>query len=274
MKKFIINTYKSFVNKFNKAGSLKKAGYIAIIPLFIFLLSRGLSPLHKINKLNKLVQTDSFFIEQYDSIYDNPELVPLVREKAYKEALVKLADNDSINLIVNLYDSIVGITIKGVTIHQTKIEFIKVKPLLAKLPDIIYVKLFSQPLRIIKEYATIVKEPIVVRHAPKNEAEAALNAYMPDTLIQNPAFLQMKLDYNIDLIFMQDNNPVFKDKWVCFIFKTKILAKNSLKSLANFCCFKKQDYKLPIIIKIPVDDLRAIYRALPINAKVVLYYNL
>ncbi len=100
----------------------------------------------------------------------------------------KLSEKDSIQLIVNLRDSIIGLSIKGVIIHKTQINNYKVDPLLNKLPVLEYVKLFSEPLQVKSQYATIVKEPIVVRNAPKDTAEATLNAYEPDTLIQNPAF--------------------------------------------------------------------------------------
>ena len=61
-------------------------------------------------------------MEKYDDIYNHPEMRPLIKEKTYKEALLKLAESDSIQLVINLSDSTVNLSIKGVVIHRTKIR--------------------------------------------------------------------------------------------------------------------------------------------------------
>ena len=135
-----------------------------------------------------------------------------------------------------------------------------------------YVWLFSRPVPINSQYATVVKEPIVVRQAPKDELEASLNAYQPDTLIQNPAFLQLRLDHDINLIIEQDSNPRLHDKWVKSVFSMKIWTGKTISAVGHFLSFKKQSY-LPVIhIHMPVDDVRTIYRALPENGYTVIYY--
>ena len=254
--------YSSRKNKIN--------GIIIPIILLIVLIYNGIAPLQKYNELKKLVPADSVYIQSFDSIYNAPELASLLKEKAYKQANLKLSEKDSIQLIVNLRDSIIGLSIKGVIIHKTQINNYKVDPLLNKLPVLEYVKLFSEPLQVKSQYATIVKEPIVVRNAPKDTAEATLNAYEPDTLIQNPAFLQLKTDYGIQILLEQEINPTCKHKWVRFIFKSKIKTTTFGVNILHFFSFKKAEYNPVIKIKMPVDDLRAIYRALPNNAYVVI----
>lgn len=248
----------------------KIVGIIILIILLTVLIYIGIAPLQKYNELKKQVSSDSIYIQSFDSIYNSPELAFLLKEKAYKQSLLKLSEKDSIQLIVNLRDSIVGLSIKGVVIHKTHINNFKVDPLLKKLPVLVYIKLFSEPLLVKAQNATIVKEPIVVRNAPKDTAEAELNAYEPDTLIQNPAFLQIKTDYGIQIYLEQDINPTFKHKWVRFMFKSKIKTRAMGTNILHFFNCKKAEYNPIIRIKMPVDDLRAIYRALPDNAYVVL----
>jgi len=89
--------------------------------LFAWFTSIAMAPLHKMRELQELVCSDSLFMENFDSIYYHPEISPLLKEKAYKEALLKLAVNDSIQLVINLSDSTINLSIKGVMIHQTKI---------------------------------------------------------------------------------------------------------------------------------------------------------
>lgn len=241
---------------------------VALIILIIVFLFVGFSPLNRITEFKNLVKNDSLYLTQYDSIYNNPDLDSLVKEKAYKQALLKLSEQDSIQLIINLHDSIISLSIKGVEIHKSHISSYKNDLIFEKLPTIEYVKLFSQPLKINAQKATIIKEPIVVRQAPKDTSEVDIQAYQPDTLIQNPAFIQLEIDYGIQIIIEQELNATFKDKWIRFRFKSNTI----FNRIKHFFCFKNQNYHPTVTVKIPVDDLRAIYRALPTQSYVVLNY--
>jgi len=259
-------------NRLIKGTLIKKIFYFLIFIVFVFMLCVSISPIQKINEFEKNVRLDSVWSKQYDSIYNQADIVPLIREKAYYEALLKLSEKDSIQLAVNLHDSIVGISFKGVILHTVKLKDVELDLLLKKLPNNIYAKIFSDPIKILSQNATIVKEPIVVRQAPKDTIEAALNAFQPDTLMQNPAFLHLHLDYGINLIFEQDLNLTKHDKWTQFKFLSRQKLSNFTNQVGRFFSFRKVEYCPSIVIKMPVDDLRATYRALPTNAYVVIYY--
>ena len=239
--------------------------FIALFVFFTTLVSTAI----RINEINRLVQADSLFVQSYDSSFNDPELSSLLKERTYKQALIKLSENDSIQLIVNLQDSIVALSIKGVIIHETKVEHFDIDHFFERLPQMSYARLFSYPLSVNSQYATIVKEPIVVRNAPKDTLEAALNAYEPDTLMQKPAFLQLKAEYGIHVLFQQETNPTLNDKISCLWFRIKILGSEVL----DLIVLKKPSYNSKIIIKIPNDELRSIYRALPTNTFLVLSHD-
>lgn len=243
-----------------------KVLYLFFVVFFIFLINIAIAPLHKMHEFESLVNTDSLFLENNDSIYFHPEMRLLVKEKAYKEALLKLSEYDSIQMEINHADNTVNLYIKGVLVHQTQVGIFQRDKIFKYMPLMQQVKLFSQPLPVQSHYATIVKEPVVIRHAPKDKLEAALNAWQPDTLIQNPAFLILLVEHGIHLIFEQEKNPTFQDKWKKFNFYNKIRLRNSIQAISNFVSLKKQDYHPAITIKMPVDDLRTIYRALPNKA--------
>jgi len=217
-----------------------------------------------------LVNSDSLFSENYMDLYDQPEMKLLVKEKAYKEALLKLSESDSIQLVLNLSDSTVNLTIKGVTIHQTKVGFIKRDQILQEMPLVQQVMMFSQPLAVSSQGASIVKEPVVERDAPKDTLEAALNAWQPDTLIQKPAFTIFSLEYGINLILEQEPNHTLRDKWTRFNFYNRLRIRSSVRAVYRFITFKKQEYHPAITIRMPADDLRAIYRALPDHTLIVI----
>ncbi|MFO7669687.1 MAG: hypothetical protein R6W31_08525 [Bacteroidales bacterium] len=247
----------------------KIALYFTLTLFFIFLINIAFAPLHKMRDFENQVNADSLFLEKYDPIYNHPEMRLLVKEKTYKEALLKLAGSDSIQLVIDLSDSTVSLSIKGVVIHQTKVRSLERDKIFSNMPLNQQVKLFSQPLLIQSQYATIVKEPIVIRQAPKDTLEAALNAWQPDTLIQNPAFLILSAEYGIHLIFEQEDNPTYRDRWKRFGFYNRLRIRSSIQSLSNSIRFRKQEYPPTITVKMPADDLRAIYRALPQSTFVV-----
>jgi hypothetical protein len=243
---------------------------LAFIGLLALFTTLAIAPVHKFREFQELTRADSVLTEQFESLYDHPETDSLFRELAYKESLLKLADSDSIHLVVNLSDSTVGLSIKGVSIHQTRISDFSKDKFMEKLSLMQEIRLLSRPLPVLSQYATIVKEPVVVRHAPKDEEEAALNAWQPDTLVQNPAFVAFSAKYDLQIIIEQDRMENFRDRWVKFCFYSHLRARKAAAAVENFVRFSRQDYQPAITIELPVDDLRAIYRALPDSALIVL----
>lgn len=246
--------------------------YTFLFMFFIFLMSVAVSPIHKMKEFENMVRSDSIFSSDFNPLLNQTELSLLVKEKANMEALLKLAERDSIQLVINLKDSSACLFINGVRIHQSEISKLKLDKILPKIPLNQYIKLFSDPIDIISQYATIVKEPVVVRHAPKDIAEAALTAWEPDTLIQKPAFLLLKMDYGIRIILEQEVSESIADKWVRKSFYARHWSEKSIGALGRFFTLRKQEYLPTIKISLPTDDLRAIYRALPQNAGLVLYF--
>jgi hypothetical protein len=244
--------------------------YLLLVLFFLFELTIALAPHQKLTEYKQQISSDSLFNETYDSIWSYSEFHELVKEKTFKEALLVLSDNDSIQLVINIPDSLVCLYINGVKIHQTKVNKIETDLLLKKLNVMQYVYLFSKPLSVNSQYATIVKEPIVVRQAPKDTAEAANNAYKPDTLIQNPAFLELRLEYEIDLILEQEIKPNTPEAEARKEFYNTLGGNKYIAAFKRFVYFKKQEYRPTITIILPANDLRAIYRALPQKSFVII----
>ncbi len=243
---------------------------LCVLVLFSFLISLAIAPLHKKASLEHLVNSDSAFVAGFDTILNHQDITPVLKERVYKEALLHLSDNDSIQLVINLPDSTVCLYIKGVKIHESKALRIKRDALLNKASNLQYTWLFNEPIAIQTQYATIVKEPIVERQAPKDTIEAAANAYQPDTLVQKPAFLLMELEYGIRVILEQDRRVSFEDKWEHFKFYYHIRNKDVMSGLDSFIKLQKHSFYPTLTIEIPIDELRAIYRALPTQSWVVI----
>ena len=244
--------------------------YISFLLLFIFLIYVSLSPVCWKNEIKAFTEGDSAYVSNFNKDLNHAGLQEKVHTQAYYSSLLKLSESDSIQLAINLHDSTISLFLKGVQIHESGISGIRRHRMLDGLSALEYMKLFSQPLREQGQHATIVKEPVVVRHAPKDTAEAALTAWEPDTLIQRPAFLAISLEHQIDLIFMQDKTESFKGRIVRGVFFSKLFLRREAGYLAHFITFRKPDYHPRIRIVLPADDLRAIYRAIPENGRVAL----
>ena len=249
-----------------------KAGLILTIPVIGFCFYSGLSPVAGFKELRELAEADKGYQERYDSVFNSSSLKTLIREKTYKKALVKISDNDSICLQINLHDSLASLSINGVIIDRANITGMKIDHLLQGLPNLTYMKLFSEPSRVNKNNATIKKEPIVVHKAPKDTVEALNQIFQPDTLIQDPVFVEMKLDHKIEIIFEQDSTPSFKEKKDHILFRSKILLRELTGNIADFIRFKKPEYIFKIVIRLPAADLSEIYRALPDKGLVVIRF--
>lgn len=188
----------------------------------------------------------------------NPKGIEMLKQKAFVESQLLLSGADSIGLAINLHDSLVGLQIKGVTIFSSKISEFEVSRVLDVISVPTYYKLFSKPLSIAEQRGTIVKEPIIVKKAPKDTIEAAQAEIIPDSLIRPSATLEFMVDGGILLCI---THPEEADQ-----NRFKKLIRQTWHFLTFAVQFKKPDYQPTIKLVIPNDDIIVIYRALPYDA--------
>ncbi len=250
---------------------MRKGIYLLVpclLSLIVWMTWKGLAPKNSLSRLESLADSTQVVP---DSLVNLIELQELIRDREFKQALTTLK-KDSIHLIVNLEDTLVGLFINGVMIHKVRVAEFSMDPVLLSLSNRAYLHLFSKPIRIQNDTATIVKEPIVVRQAPKDTIEAALNAYKPDTLIQNPAFWLVELPGSIDLIFTQVEDRTEDETRMRRLFFEYVNSRNQGERFSRFLKFKRAFAPVTILIPVPVGDLRAIYRALPEKGHVVIRF--
>jgi hypothetical protein len=244
------------------------------MPLLLILLIIIASPVFKARQLGKIVYSDSTFTANYSKTYEDTAISKLVRDKAFRGALLALSEDDSINMILNINDSTLSLAIHGVIIHQTRLSGMRVDFFVRKMPQIFYVKFFSSPLKIVDDYATIVKVPLVEKEAPRDTLEAMMNAAeTPDTLIHDPAFAMLGTDNGFQIVLEQEENPKLIDKAVKLSFYMRRAATETWHAVKSVFSLSFDHYTPTFRIKLPAGDLRAVYRALPTKPYVVVYYN-
>ncbi|MBN1924445.1 MAG: hypothetical protein JW798_01300 [Prolixibacteraceae bacterium] len=250
---------------------LKLVTGILICAIMIYYLAIIASaPQRKLRHLEKETLADSVFVLQHSNFLADSGLFELAKTRAFLESRLLLSRSDSFSLAINLNDSTVNLSYKGIYIQSSKFEILEKDPFFDALRPIVMLKLFSTPLAVFYEKTSIVKEPIVVKKAPKDTIEAMNSIFMPDTLIQNPAYLIIGIDHDINIIMLQE-------KWLT---KTEKKVWNKYLRIRNRLRFSdyfknvfhpfKPHYSPTIVMSMDVNEIRSIYRALPVKAQVVI----
>jgi hypothetical protein len=228
------------------------------------------APLRKTNELNKIATSDSVFMNRFKAIAMYPKLLPLVKERAHKQAQITLAEQDSIGLVLNFKENKASLMLKGVEIHTSQIISYEKDRVFDGIQSPAYRKLFTDPIHNISEYSSVIKEPIVYKKAPKDTIEAMKMLTLPVAPDPEPAYVNFDLEYGIKLILVQNEWITEAEKEVEKKYKSdirKLLLKNTLGAVLNF---KETTYSPTITVVLTNKEVRAIYRALPVKASIVM----
>ncbi len=239
----------------------------------IYLYFEAVDPIITVNKLNSDVLKDSVYIKKHQNMADFPKLLPQIKEKAFIDAQLSLAKRDSIGLVINLKDSTLNLVMKGVTIRKSKMYGYKKDRIFDGFNGPAYYKYFSKPLSNVKEYCSLVKEPIEYKKAPKDTLEALKHLTIPDSVACEPAYYSIDLDNGFKLIMVQPEWETEAEKEVGKKYNKDMFNQRFfLKRAVNLLKKEKQDYQPTLVLKVSKYDIRALYRGLPWKQGIVINY--
>ncbi len=185
---------------------------------------------------------------------------------AFLEARHTMSKVDSVSLSINLNDSLAALEMGGVVVFEANLEGRRVSPLLMALKPEALSNLLRKPTRVISYYATIEKEEIIVKQAPRDTTEAALDDDELPVVTRKAAFFTLHLDSGIRLVVMPHEESGLE--WFKFIAHQNLqLFWHHIKVL-----FKGElpEYIPIVTIDVSAEDAKTIFRALPENAQVSL----
>ena len=240
--------------------------------MLYFIVVATIAPIRKLAELKETVISDSVFNQKNQWVLESDEAITLFKQKAFIEAQIKLADSDSIGLVINLKDSTVTLVIKGVSIHVSKIEKMKIDRFFKAVHPLVYAKLFSVPLFMTSENTSIVKEPIVIRKAPKDTIEAMATALVPQMPKQNPACFEINLPNDFSVLLIQNELLTKEDRQVVRKFKAEQRERNWKDNFKSVVHLKQVCYSPSITLWLDANEIRSIYRALPTRPAIVINY--
>lgn len=248
----------------------KKSIRLTALVLVLMLVS-GYLAFQFLSARNYAIQTnlimDSLYRERVGSQFAPPvkedfwdNLVEMEKAKAFNNARMKMAQSDTVRLVIHLPDSTLRLEIKGLTVHTAKILDLRVSPSLSKIPPLVKVWFFSVPFKTTGYYSAIPHEPIVIKHAPADTIEAQNSPVLPPEPDDRNVYFTYKTGRNMVIHFNQSENGKRKAYLWQKISRDLAYFKESLGYMIRF---RYRPFQHKVEITIDKQDARTIYRALP-----------
>ncbi len=203
-------------------------------------------------------------------IFRDSAYVSLNRQKAFYQSRTIMAETDSISLSLNLPDSTASLEINGVAVHEAKLIKIFKSGVFNKADEYAISNMLSVPFNVTGSFATIKKEPLMLKVAPKDTSEYKPDI-LPDTTNTTPVNYIMQLDHGFRIYVYQDTGNDTGGILKRFIFDVSDRFRNIWGILKSIATFKVPEYHPAIKLRMKKDDARIIYRALPVHGQIALY---
>jgi hypothetical protein len=231
------------------------------------------SPGRKISSINK-----EFGYKQPENpsaatdlrIFSDSAFVALNRGKAYFQSRLVMAESDSISLALNLADSSAILEINGVTVHKAKITRKRISKVFNKADEYAVSSMLSTPLNVKSNFATIQKEPVMIKMAPKDTSEYKPDI-LPDTTSSEPVNFMLETENGCRLYVYQDIGEKTGGGLSRFLFDINDRFNNSWDIIKSIFVLKVPEYHLYIKIRMTKADAKIIYRALPRHGQIAVY---
>jgi hypothetical protein len=228
-----------------------------------------MSPIRKLEEIKKEYGAKASEKNQVEEkILKDSDYLKLLKEKAFLQSRVVMAESDSIYLTLNLEDSTANIEICGVIVHAAKMKSVKISKILLKGNETL--SMMSTPFMISNAIATIKKVPLMIKMAPKDTSEYKPDI-MPDTSIAEPVNYILEMNDGIRIYVYQEESVKFADRLNQFEFDLTDRIKDTWSALKSISVFKVPEYHPFIKIKLPRMDAKIIYRSIPRNSQIAVF---
>jgi len=259
----------------NITSGRKKIFIILIIVFSAFIIYYSIismiSPLRKLAAIKDefgVKLTENSVIDE--RIFSDSAYLKLLKDKAFLQSRIAMAETDSIYLTINLTDSTANIEISGVVVHKAKMTSVLTSRILGKGNESIILTMIASPFTISKDYSTIKKEPVMIKMAPKDTSEY-IPDIMPDTSITEPVNYILEMTNGTRVYVYQDEKERFGGSMKLFSFNLKDRLRNTWNALKSVVLFKVPEYHPFIKMRLPRADAKIIYRAIPKYGQVGIY---
>jgi hypothetical protein len=195
-----------------------------------------------------------YFIYNEQKFYEQEFYDLKVKERFWLNK-IKTAREDSIIMTLDLQDSILTLDLQGIELRSCRIYHYRLNRALAQLKQSGNLASLLESVMILEEQrATIPKEPVILRHIEVGKP-----------VLEDLSFLYRPFDSTkviLDFTFNSDLHIRFEEKRFNWQeYDRCVLPHNKLYL---------EQYTYWLELQLAANDLRAIYRAIPVRAKMVL----
>jgi hypothetical protein len=245
--------------------------FICMAFVVYFTVMSALAPSRKLDALKK--EFSSALPEKKeggDKIRTDSAYLNLVKERSFLQSRIIMAETDSIYLTIDLPDSLMNLEISGVVVHKARISSYSASSILTRGNENVISAMLATPFTIARDLATIKKEPVMIKMAPKDTSEYKPDI-MPDTSIAEPVNYMLEMTDGTRIYVYQQETQNREDRMSAFRFDLKDRLDLTRNALRKTAAFKIPDYYPYIKIRLPRADAKIIYRALPKNGQIAVF---
>jgi hypothetical protein len=254
-----------------KKVSLIIIGAFLLVFLVYYSLMSALGPGKKLNEIKTRFGSQQGSENIADErFYTDSVHVKLLKEKVFLLSRISMAETDSIYMTLNIADSTANLEISGVMVHSARINDFKISRILRTGNDYVIPVMLASTMTIISDFATIKKEPLMIKMAPKDTSEFKPDI-IPDTSDFEPVNYILEMDNGIRIFVYQNTDTITTDKNNLFFFDLNERLKNTWSSLKSVATLKVPEYHPYIKIRLPKADAKILYRAIPRHGQIAVY---
>jgi hypothetical protein len=246
---------------------------ISIITVFIIYYSvmSMISPVRKLEEIKNEFGAKTAEKNDVDQrILMDSTYLKLLKEKAFLQSRIAMAQTDSIYLTLDLADSTANIEISGVVVHKSKMKSLKTSKILMAGNENVILSMLATPFTISHAFATIKKEPVMIKMAPKDTSEYKPDI-MPDTSITEPVNYILEMNGGIRIYIYQEETVKFSDRISHLSFDLNDRLRDTWNALKSVAVLKVPEYHPFIKIRLPRTEAKIIYRAIPKNGQIAVF---
>lgn len=249
---------------------ISTAVFLAIFIIYYSVMMM-LSPVKKYAAIRNEFGIDSTDKSRKDNpVFSDSTYLKLLKEKAFLQSRMIMAETDSTYLTLNLRDSTAHLEISGVSVHQAKFTEMEASKIIVEGDENLILMLMATPFTIARDWATIKKEPVMIKMAPKDTSEYKPDI-MPDTSVTEPVNYLLEMTNGTRIYICQMEDEKAEDRRSQFRFDLKYRLRDAWSCMKSILLFKVPEYHLFIKIYLPRSDAKIIYRAIPKYGHVGLY---
>jgi hypothetical protein len=246
---------------------------ISIVTLFLiyYTVMSMLSPARKLEEIKNEFSVKSTEKEGNDqAILSDSTYLKMLKEKSFLQSRIVMAGTDSIYMTINLADSTARLEISGVAVHKATMSSVKTSKILMAGDENVILSMLAKPFTIDYARASIKKEPVMVKVAPKDTSEYKPDI-MPDTSITEPVNYILEMKGGLRIYVYQEENTEFRDRISQIKFDLNERLMDTWSALKSVAVFKVPEYHPFIKMKLPRSDAKIIYRAIPKNGQIAVF---